>query len=342
MFSDSRNLYKKIYLIIFALLVGFLTYKSFYFFAECYFFDQFFYKKSAAHGYYNLWPRSNEDWSKIATDFNADHRNDDLLYLINVMMNDREALDYFAKEKEKNVFKIVLIGDSMFFGSGLRKKQTLSYFLQKELGKKVKVYNFSYSGDDILDNYAKYKFIKEYLDPDVFVLELLNNDLALTEISRYPSKSSIYENLGLDLSEDDLISQKQITELRDYLKTDNYEKLVFNLYAPSFKQDSKYFPLLEAIAAKFDLSNIILLPWYCTDSYKDNPTECDDEDELICLEKSIYKSYLSSFNGDKTILDVCNLEYDTVSKREGHPGSTTNKSLAESLARLIEEKYLKN
>jgi hypothetical protein len=333
-FCKFKNSYKKILLALFSLLIGFLTYKGFYLITERYFFDRLFYKKSISHGYYNFWPDSSDDWFKSSNDFISNARNDDLKHLVNVMIDDREALDYFAKEKEKDVFKIVLIGDSMFFGLGLRENQTLAAFLQKELGKEVKVYNFSYAGDGVLDNYAKYKFIKEYLNPDVFVLELLSNDLVLNDFDRYPQKSSIYEGLGLELGEEEFINQKKLAD--DGIDYDDYESVLAAYYAPSFYEDSNNFALLKKIGSAIDHESLILLSYGC----RDDVTDCQDQDTAYCLEQFNYRQYTAVFGDETIFLDFCNVGYKGISETEGHPDAETNERLAKALSTLIEEKFL--
>jgi lysophospholipase L1-like esterase len=291
------------------------------------------YKKSITHGYYEFWPTELSHWNNVRTNFNLNHRNDDLLNLIDAMIGDEEAIKFFNQEKEKKIFKIALIGDSMMFGSGVKKNQTLSSYLQKQLGRRVKVYNFSFSGDDILDNYIKYVYVEKYLEPNVIVLGLVSNDLIFSNLSSYPLKESEYKKLSYESSEKIMISINDPKAYVDY----EFEDLVRNLYLPSFKPDTQNFYFLTQIATKIDLDKTILLSYACPIKL----VECLDKNDYGCLDRSIYYDYLSVFNEEKTVLDFCEMDYMRISEKEGHPNAKTNKNLAKALANLIEEKYLK-
>jgi hypothetical protein len=84
--------------------------------------------------------------------------------------------------KDPDVYAIALIGDSMFYGSGVKQKHIISTILEEKLNaiRPTKIYNLSLPGDTILNNYTKYKLAKQYLDPNLYVFAMVDNDLFIT------------------------------------------------------------------------------------------------------------------------------------------------------------------
>lgn len=246
--------FRKIAILLIALFICFLVVVCLYFLSEKYFFDKFFYQKSLFHGYYQFWPNEVSDWQLVAEKFNQDQRNTDLLNLIYAEESDQEALAYFTKERNESTFKIAIIGDSMFFGTGVRKNQTISYYLEKQFknnDKKIRVYNYSFAGDDLLDNYLKYQFVKKHLQPDLIILGLVNNDLIFDNFTRYPGKKELYEKLKEFCQDLEMIEWT----IEDR-KKDNFDvnDLVFS---PSFEDDSQNFCFLNQLSKNFTKENMM-------------------------------------------------------------------------------------
>jgi len=336
--KSNKNflLFRKFFVVLIALFICFLVVICLYFLSEKYFFDKLFNQKSLLHGYYQFWPNEVSDWQLVAEKFNQDQRNKDLLNLIYAEEGDQEALAYFTKERNGSTFKIAMIGDSMFFGLGVRKNQTVAYYLQKILktnNSSVKIYNYSFAGDDILDNYIKYKLVQKYLKPDLIVLGLVDNDLIFDNIGRYPGKTELNERLKESCPGRTLIEWKK----EDRIKNDlDFNRLVF---LSSFVTNSQNYCFLTQLGQGISEENIILLPF----NYTNAPyfiTECSNEDQLIfCIYKQIFNRYLAAFNKNIPIIDLYNLDIEPISKNEQHFNKSANFRLAQRIANFIFEKY---
>lgn len=296
-----------------------------YLLSEKYFFDKLFYKKSIFHGYYNIYPNKVDDWQIIAKKFNYDRRNSDLLNLIFAEQGDERAIANLAKERDASHYKIAIIGDSMPFGLGVRKNQTLAHYLQKIINNEngLKIYDYSYTGDDILDNYIKYRLIKKYLEPDLIILGLVDNDLVFDNVAeRYPGKMKLFKELN------------EVCEGKELVLWEKGVDDVFrSVFHPSFQKDTQNYCFLEKLAVNFSEENLILLNYGCL--YPNLICE-KDNDEICCLELEIYKNYLSAFNQNSAIVDFCDIEIKSVSEKEFHYSSYTNFEIAKKLADFIE------
>lgn len=163
-------------IVIFSLILTFITYKFCYFIAEKYFFDKFFYQKSISYGYS---PQNRKKDTVI--DFG--NRNKDLLTL-----NKSNNLNVLGTTNDDKTYNIAIIGDSYVWGQGLKNNQRFAKLLEDKLNKirPVIVYSFGGSGDNIFDDYSKYKLIQEkYGKIDLYIFALLFNDLLLNDDHRY-------------------------------------------------------------------------------------------------------------------------------------------------------------
>jgi len=165
--------------IFFSLIVSiFLSYCLVYFLAEKYFFDKIFYLKSYTHGYphadffeknflHSLFFKGNE--KKISS------RNRDLTFLLSQEVTSNRYDSEYTNDK----FKIALIGDSFIYGLGVKERERASNILEKKLNRVRPsiVYNFGNLGDSLVDNYIKYNLAKEYMDIDLFIFGLVEDDL---------------------------------------------------------------------------------------------------------------------------------------------------------------------
>lgn len=329
-------LFKKFFVLFVILFVCSLVIISLYFLAEKYYFDKLFHQKSLLHGYYSFFPNKVDDWQTIAKEFNKDQRNTDLLNLVFAGQGDQEAIDYFSKERENHDFKVAMIGDSMFFGLGVRKSQTIAYYLYKLLkthNNNVKIYNYSFSGDDILDNYIKYELVQKYLKPDLILLGLVDNDLIFDNIERYPGKYELNARLEEVCYDKVLVKW----EMEDRIRNDpDFNQSVF---LSSFASNSQNFCFLTQISENFNKENLILIPFNYTNApYFD--TEClGEEQQSYCMYKQIFKKYLTTFSMSIPILDLYNLDVQAISEWEQHFNKSTNFRLAERIANHIIENY---
>jgi len=339
-FNKRFSLLKIIIVLSISLIFCFFTFICLYIFSEKYFFDKLFNQKSISHGYYNFWPNEVDDWQIVAKKFNYNQRNTDLLNLIFAKQGDEQATAYFAKERKESTFKIAMIGDSMFFGLGVRKNQTVAYYLEKILKKNnnnVKIYNYSFAGDDILDNYLKYQLVQKYLKPDLTILGLVDNDLIFDNLERYPGKNELNEQLVRFCRNRVMIEW----EIEDRERNDPHiNRLVF---LSSFEIISQNFCFLTQLSKGFE-ENLIVLPFSYTNAPYADPSDFDtelscEEQSSSCIYQQIFYRYLSTFNKNFPIIDLYNLDYGPISENEQHFDKNSNRNLAQRLANFIIENY---
>ena len=97
-----------------------------------------------------------------------------------------------------NSFKIAVIGDSLVWGQGLKNNDRFVVLLTKKLNqiRPTTVYSLGGCGDNIFDDYMKYKkSIDVFGKVDLYIFGLFNNDLLLNEDDRYSTKQFISQNL---------------------------------------------------------------------------------------------------------------------------------------------------
>lgn len=328
--KQSFSIIQKAIVVLLALILIIVALVGVYFLAENYFFDKFFYQKSMAHGYYQFWPNELEDWQIVAENYNENQRNTDLLNLISAELGDQQAIANLAEERVNSNIKIAIIGDSMFFGTGVRKNQTITNFLDQILSKnyQVRVFNYSFAGDDILDNYLKYQLVKKHLDPDIVVLGLVTNDLVFDNFDRYPGKQELYQKLIESCDERELVEWKIEDRKNNDFDVDN---LVFY---PSFEENSQNYCFLNLLAQDFKENNIVVSYFDCPDhSCNENSTS------NICSRSWVFNQYSSAFVNSLPRIDYCDLQIGLISNQEKHHNASTNKKFAEKLAKFLIEKY---
>jgi len=307
------------------------SYKIAYIIGEKYYFDKIFYKKSFAHGYYqNAKPKSKWWFYRI---FNYKHRSDDLITLfgvkpkLNIFENIINVISNYSTDK--NYFKVALIGDSMFFGTGIKNNETLSHYLEIELNnfRESKVYNFSYFGDDLLDNYSKYLLSKKYYKPDIYIFALVANDLTFNSLNRYPNKKDLYNQLTTQC--------KQIDTFWSPIPyPDDWEEQTLLLNYPSFQNNYKNICVLEELSKNINYENVIFVDYECQyNLFEDCIKEYDLAHQQNCEIMSTYN--YTYFPKSVTRVNTCNTRYYTVSKTEGHPSKEMNQLLAKEILNKI-------
>jgi hypothetical protein len=184
---------KKYLKISFVLLLGlglsFAAYRLCYFVAEKYYFDKFFYFKSISHGYFV--PGSKDNDLKKYGD-----RAKDIIALNSPPKN-------VLGVTSDNYYKIAIIGDSFVWGQGIKNHQRFAYLLEKELNKirPTKVYSLGNNGDNIFEDYQKYKQSLATFGPmNLYIFGLYNNDLVFNHDDRYKTGKLLSENLTVGCS----------------------------------------------------------------------------------------------------------------------------------------------
>jgi hypothetical protein len=90
----------------------------------------------------------------------------------------RAQMDYSTVlPKGNGVKRIMVIGDSFIFGSGLDYADTLPGILQKSLGSRYEVYNVASPAWGLDQMYLAYKKFVDRIDPDTVILVYIDDDL---------------------------------------------------------------------------------------------------------------------------------------------------------------------
>ncbi len=291
---------------------------------EKYFFDKILYKKSALRGY------GENDWASP---------------LIEPQSNSLKKRKLAIKNICSSPFVIVVIGDSMAYGTGVRESQTFPILLQEKLQKKynVLVYNLSLPGDHIIDNYAKYLLAKEKLHPDLFIFGVVNNDLVIDYSGKYKNSKLIDEfRKKCDGTEYPVTKEK-------YWEKMSYDNIISQIFFLTVLDKSCNYQYLHYFLEKIqvDRHKIIFMTYYRTKEINKNDLEMLREKWLNIIDESRDKNLFVLQKYRQKILSMGfpylapSDPYDLVSGSEGHPSATMHKKYSEMLSETV-EKYIKN
>ena len=151
-------------IILFSLIISFLTYKTCYFIAEKFFFDIFFYQVNSNFGY---------EYYKLPIEtFGKRAQGLEIVKAIN---------SNILGAKKENIYTILVIGDSYVWGLGLKNDQLFSNVLEKKLNKirPTKIINFGEMGNNTLDYYNHYLKITSEITSNLNIFTLVGNDAFL-------------------------------------------------------------------------------------------------------------------------------------------------------------------
>ncbi|MEO8581504.1 MAG: SGNH/GDSL hydrolase family protein [Patescibacteria group bacterium] len=318
--------YKQSLLLLFllasSLIVSFLG--AFYI-GEHYFFDKLFYQKSAIHGYEkdtaslvtSLYKNNSDLPKEQQPSWFIKERIKDLHQLVASNTNS-PILGVSTSKEENSVFKIVIIGDSFVYGTGVRENQRFGNVLEEKLNKikPTKVYSLGLNGDSIVDNYLKYLLAQKEIQPDLVIFGMVENDLFLNS-PRYPN----HENLMNTLKEKCTLPQFEY-----YFEdpTASYDEQLAKAYLPSFSDEYGNICYMDQILQQIDMSKSFFFVF--NDLYSQN----EDQPQKKIMTK--YERMVIDHNG--VVIhpsDPENAHYYTVSKQEGHPSARQHEEYAEKL-----------
>ena len=300
-------------LIIFIALSTLITYKLSFSLAEKYFFDKIFYKKTAIHGYKLKQKRNNYFIKKRLRD----------IRMLTQAGNDQNH-KILGMKTDKNLYTVAIIGDSYPYGLGVKNEERFPEVLEKKLNRirPTKVYNFGLSGDDIVDNYAKFLLAENNLDIDLYIFGLIENDLIFNKDSdRYFNYQSIFQQLKKECLQEEFVydwsNYKQVSP--------NYVQK--NIFHPSFSDQYSNLCILEQIADKLSKQkNILYFAFHWVD-FKNFRDYANDS----------RRKYLSAFKerGGRIITPDKKFRFEKISEKENHPSKNTHKTYADILYREI-------
>jgi len=289
-------------------------------------FEKVLYQKSCLHGYMfekNLLCR----WL-------YDQRTKDLTKMFDAKMRDEVV--------KKSSYRVAVIGDSMIFGTGVRESQTAVSHLKQILKthRPVEVWNLSQSGDGIVDNYYKYLTAKKYLEPDLIIIAMYDNDLFISEQTPLP-----YVNYGENEVFRDLMSvcnQPISTTNNEMFANDNWGYLLNEIFAPSFSPAYANRCMLQEIAHRVANDDKVL--WldlsYVPDAIRSPNNEGWSKDYV--LYDTIFYDYhtivTAAGNQVITTLKDGKVYFETVAPVENHPSV----KIHQWYAKVMADELLKN
>jgi hypothetical protein len=287
--------------------------------AEVFFFDKFFYRKSVVYGYLH-----NAEWDALKSQSkNPEIINKRIADLIDLTSSSK----VLGAETPEHVYKIALIGDSYVYGSGIKNDERYGVVLERELNKirPTKVYELGLPGDDLINNYAKYLLAKDKINPDLYILTLIDNDLLFNKNGKYPHETDLYNQFKSVCPQP--LFDKPMLDI-----TLTWQKQTTDYYYPSFSKEYANRCILEEIAKTISPEKLMVFAYYIPptpDSLPKNETEENkDSSELMT-------AYINAFaKRDIPIVSVNNMKNFTwkpVSAQEGHPSAETHAFFALSL-----------
>lgn len=294
--------------------------------SEKYFFDKILYQKSCLHGYMP----SND----IVCQFLHIPRRIDYYRLLNA----KSSLTPIPKQK----YRVVLIGDSFFYGFGSRYGKTVAPLLQQRLQRHrpTEVWNLSYPGDNLIENYTKYVMAKKFLQPDLIIMGMVDNDLSIRE-----DIDLTYPELDEKAIYSDLISHCQMplfTVSNNSYWTDEWNELVYEVYLPSISPQYGNMCVLREIGRRLGSDSRLL---WMNLSLQSGSDQCFPSENLSGIAEDYrtishdYQSNLQDQGGYViNTLDRGNDTFEAVSLIENHPSTKTHRRYAD----LIEKEMFTN
>lgn len=301
---------------------------------ERFFFDKLFYQKSGVYGYNYVRSSDMEIVSQanVFDKISLQSRTADLRAVIQnskniVEIENLETPEIVPIEPKKftpqTPLKIVVIGDSNTFGTGLKQDQRYSAILEKLLNKFIptKVYTLAEPGNSIEDDYALYLLAKKTLNPDFIIIGILENDLILNQ-AKYPNSEFVRAALEEVCPQDIFASTSEDLGIYDW-------NGVLGVYQQSFLPIYANVCFLKKISAELAQDkNVLFFNFF-------------DHLKQACFKKDIsassrhraimteYKSILEK-SGNKVIGHNPSLDdFSYVSAAEGHPSAQANKLFAQ-------------
>ena len=118
-----------------------------------------------------------------------------------IIINSHGFRDYeYSKKKNKNTYRILVLGDSTTFGYGVKIEESYPKVLEDLLNKnfknkKIEVLNFGVSGFNLIDYYNVFKEYGAEFLPDCIIIGLMQNDFTLTS-EKYVIENGIGKRPG--------------------------------------------------------------------------------------------------------------------------------------------------
>lgn len=287
---------------------------------EQYFFDKLFYQKSALHGYV----KDNDfSLSNLENNYLTKKRITDLSLLFSGDQN-----KVLGATRNDEAFVVVVIGDSMTYGQGVKKEEVFTQILSTKLNKinKAVVYNLAVPGDDFIDNYLKYQRANELLSPDLFIFTLVDNDLAFIENGRYPMRDEYKKQLTVGCFQPEMT-----IDWRDI----EWAQQINEYYFPSISEEFANHCLFENGIGIIDKEKTIFASF---DSFEPSDFEITSESDYyqkLAHIMNYFRSVVIKNQGYFVNNKKYNFEVKVISENEGHLSKESHQEFSEILFQEI-------
>lgn len=264
------------------------------------FFDKFIYMKDRAYGY--VANSDKDEWPfACSAEINSDGYRDKEFY-----------------PKKQGEFLILVVGDSLTYGQGLKKKDRFTEVLEKKLNnlRKTRIFNLGRCGSNLYTNFLTAKKYKDRLHPDIVIFTVFENDLLLqSDLNDIPTnlipakrdKPIVFAPMAW---ESNLFDQRVLGTYD--VNTVNYSVLLE--IAPEFPKDETIYTYLSTVNPDAKYRGI-------REVFDKNGLKLIDNFDLL----------------DQKYFQMSRkLKYGFwISKKEGHPNALANQMFAERLYQEI-------
>jgi len=262
------------------------------------FFDKLIYRKDPDYGYIPM----NTEW----------------FYACSAGLNSNGFRDIEFYPKKDDEFLILVIGDSLVYGQGLRIKDRFTNLLKNKLNniRKTQVFNLGRCGANLNQNYVNAEEYRKKLNPDLIIFSLYENDLlikkGMSDFS-YPA-------------DQDVSGQKIVYDSSPGDTSIAYSQQVLG----SFDEDTINYSMLLDLALKMpkDKTLYYLLTYWAPNANQYKLLNVFNQYGFPIINNfELYFAKYEKLDNKKFGLQI--------SPKETHPNATANKMFAERLYQEI-------
>lgn len=317
-FSGRLVPWPRLFLVSWSLTVTALVLFGCWWVSERYFFDRLYYAKDPRFGYVKPLPNP---LANPANPPSIERRLTDLRLVFGPTTP--------TPTVDAGDFRVLVIGDSVVYGNGVKVGERLSARLERGLNQQrpTRVYTLAQSGDSIVDNYYKYQQAVRIFQPHLTIFGMVNNDLILDESAKYPGQQAFYDQLRQLCPQ----PERQVQWTSPQMTAE--EGMALNLY-PSF--DPQYANLCYYRQIAQWLAGQPVLFYSFTPLYPEPPAF---ESDYLRQGWQVMRWYADVATASGLVvaspLNLENFTFTPVSAQESHPSAATHQQYARSLQQVI-------
>ncbi len=296
--------------------------------SELYFFDRFYYDKVPELGYVK--PIENP-LANVHNPSTIEHRIKDLrlVFSPSAPPATQKVLGTSDDRTQNQPYKILLIGDSVVYGNGVRESQRMSAILEKELNKvrPTKVYTLAESGDSIVDNYYKFEKAEKIIHPNMSIFGMVVNDFLLDQTDKYPGEVDFYNQLRQECPQE----ERKVVWTGPQMTI--YEAMDLNLLPSA---DPKYANIcyLDKILDRLRDKQVMFFSFAPLRDKNTDPEGSYEKKGWQVMNAYAFKVKEHGLYFTST-LGIPDFTFIPISTMEGHPSPKTHKDFGEYLATVI-------